>query len=117
MGPTRKRTTFLVSLLTGTTIFGSLAVSLLDDGARAQSLGVSPRDVRAAAFQAGLDSLGNVVVNDPGGLADFVRTGNGPGGIDPVARQALIQLGKSLFWDRQVGSDGQACGSPLCQRE
>ena len=26
-------------------------------------------------------------------------------------RTALLQLGKSLFWDQQVGSDGQACAS------
>jgi len=26
-------------------------------------------------------------------------------------RQAAIQLGKALFWDMQVGSDGQACAS------
>ena len=26
-------------------------------------------------------------------------------------RRALIQLGKALFWDQQVGSDGQSCGS------
>ncbi|MFL5339064.1 MAG: hypothetical protein ACJ8F7_02760, partial [Gemmataceae bacterium] len=24
---------------------------------------------------------------------------------------ALVQLGKALFWDQQVGSDGQSCGS------
>jgi cytochrome c peroxidase len=28
-----------------------------------------------------------------------------------VDRQAVIQLGKSLFWDSNVGSDGMACGS------
>ena len=26
-------------------------------------------------------------------------------------QRALIQLGKALFWDQQVGSDGQACGT------
>lgn len=78
---------------------------------KAQSPSLDPGAVRAAAFQVGLDSLRNVVVNDPGGLTDFLRNGQGPGGIDPAARQAAIQLGKALFWDRQVGSDGQACGS------
>jgi cytochrome c peroxidase len=34
-----------------------------------------------------------------------------PGG-DIVRNQgALVALGKALFWDQQVGSDGQACGS------
>lgn len=86
-------------------------IVLLGSKVAAQSQSLDPRAVRAAAFQAGLDSLRNVVVNDPGGLTDFVRTGSGPGGVDPVARQALIQLGKAFFWDRQVGSDGQACAS------
>ncbi|HEY3060963.1 MAG TPA: cytochrome c peroxidase [Chloroflexota bacterium] len=27
------------------------------------------------------------------------------------SQSALIQLGKALFWDQQVGSDGQACGT------
>jgi len=26
-------------------------------------------------------------------------------------QRALVQLGKALFWDQQVGSDGQACGT------
>src|ERR1700704_2054380 len=26
-------------------------------------------------------------------------------------QRALVQLGKALFWDQQVGSDGQSCGS------
>src|SRR5436190_18744049 len=26
-------------------------------------------------------------------------------------KRTLVQLGKALFWDQQVGSDGQACGS------
>ncbi len=72
---------------------------------------LDPNQVRAAAVAAGLDSLHNVVVNDPGGLTDLLRTGAGVGGIDPEARQAAVQLGKALFWDQQVGSDGQACGS------
>jgi len=27
------------------------------------------------------------------------------------SQTALVQLGKALFWDQQVGSDGQSCGS------
>ncbi|MFO0733870.1 MAG: cytochrome c peroxidase [Nitrospiraceae bacterium] len=38
---------------------------------------------------------------EPTNLADFVSD-----------RQAAIRLGKALFWDMQVGSDGvQACAS------
>lgn len=46
-------------------------------------------------------SLKTVPVPEPTNLTDFVKD-----------RQAAIRLGKSLFWDMQVGSDGiQACGS------
>ena len=34
-----------------------------------------------------------------------------PGGRFIRSQAALVQLGKALFWDQQVGSDGQACGS------
>jgi len=52
----------------------------------------------ARAF--GLDSLRTVPVPEPANLADFISN-----------RQAAIALGKALFWDQQVGSDGQACAS------
>ena len=46
-------------------------------------------------------SLKTVPVPEPTNLADFVSD-----------RQAAIRLGKALFWDMQVGSDGvQACAS------
>jgi cytochrome c peroxidase len=34
-----------------------------------------------------------------------------PGGRFINSQQALVALGKALFWDQQVGSDGQACAS------
>src|SRR5881392_854499 len=46
-------------------------------------------------------SLKTVPVPEPSNLARFVRN-----------RPAAIALGKALFWDMQVGSDGiQACAS------
>ena len=46
-------------------------------------------------------SLKTVVVPEPPNLHLYVRN-----------RQAAIQLGKALFWDMQVGSDGvTACAS------
>jgi cytochrome c peroxidase len=33
------------------------------------------------------------------------------GGPFIANQQELVELGKALFWDQQVGSDGQACGS------
>ncbi|MEH1938879.1 MAG: cytochrome c peroxidase [Nostoc sp.] len=48
-----------------------------------------------------LTSLKSVSVPEPGNLGDFVK--------DKVA---AIKLGKTLFWDMQVGSDGQtSCAS------
>src|SRR5437667_6098415 len=62
--------------------------------------GPDPVLVRQAAFAAGLDSLHNVKVPEPSNLGDFV-----------ASRPMLIALGKALFWDMQVGSDGVACAS------
>lgn len=56
----------------------------------------TPDDARAY----GLDSLSTVQVPEPGNLDQFVKD-----------KRAAIQLGKALFWDMQVGSDGQACAS------
>src|SRR2546423_32650 len=83
----------------------ALAVSLLlvAGVARAQSA-PGPADVRRVARAAGVDSLHGTPVPTPSNLGDFLLSGSG-------ARRAAIQLGKALFWDMQVGSDGQACGS------
>src|SRR3989454_9248687 len=48
----------------------------------------------------GLASLKTVAVPRPTNLARFIKD-----------EQAAIALGKALFWDQQVGSDGQSCGS------
>src|SRR5262245_20569290 len=49
----------------------------------------------------GPGSLKGVPVPEPPNLGDFIRN-----------RQVAIALGKALFWDMQVGSDGiQACAS------
>ena len=64
----------------------------------------SPASVRRTTQAAGLDSLARVAVPLPSNLFDFVR--NTKDGM-----VAARQLGKALFWDMQVGSDGQACAS------
>jgi cytochrome c peroxidase len=46
------------------------------------------------------DTLKSVRPPDPTNLLEFVSD-----------RRALVVLGKALFWDQQVGSDGQACAS------
>src|SRR5437870_5391302 len=48
----------------------------------------------------GLASLKTVAVPRPANLARFIKD-----------EQAAIALGKALFWDQQVGSDGQSCAS------
>jgi cytochrome c peroxidase len=72
--------------------------------ARQEPKGPDPAAVRAAALAAGLGPLGSVPVPTPPNLGEFLKPGNG-------ARKAAIALGKAFFWDMQVGSDGQACGT------
>src|SRR5437667_10265338 len=75
--------------------------------ARTQATGTpapDPAAVRQAAFDAGLDSLAHVAPPDVPNLNQFLNPG-------PAAMQAALVLGKAFFWDMQVGSDGQACGS------
>src|SRR5437870_10903671 len=48
----------------------------------------------------GLASLKTVAIPLPANRARFIKD-----------EQAAIALGKALFWDQQVGSDGQSCAS------
>ncbi|MBT3831438.1 MAG: hypothetical protein HOF53_08260, partial [Gammaproteobacteria bacterium] len=74
--------------------------------AHVEPIPISPITTSFEATSHGLQSLRTAVINDggvplPGNLDQFVRD-----------REAAIQLGKALFWDMQVGSDGiQACAS------
>jgi len=62
---------------------------------------VGPSIAAAPAPHPVLAALGTVTVPEPPNLGDFVRN-----------KQAAIALGKSLYWDMQVGSDGiQACAT------
>jgi hypothetical protein len=64
--------------------------------------------LRAAALQ-GTHSLKTVTVPDPSHFNVFIRPDTcSP---QPCGRAALHILGKALFWDQQLGSDGQACAS------
>lgn len=62
----------------------------------------SPVAVRVAARAAGLAALNTVRVPKAPNLNEFLR---------PGSEATAVQLGKALFWDVQVGSDGQACAS------
>lgn len=63
-----------------------------------------PKTVRREAHTAGLGALSTVEIPEPGNLGEFLQSGED-------ARTAAVRLGKALFWDMQVGSDGQACAS------
>lgn len=60
--------------------------------------------IREDARAAGLDTLRGAQVPEPPNLDDFLQDGT-------AARESAIVLGKALFWDTQVGSDGLACAS------
>lgn len=65
---------------------------------------------RAQVIENRLNSLKTVQTPEPANLNQFLIT-NSKGVITPAARAAAIALGKALFWDQAVGSDGQACAS------
>jgi cytochrome c peroxidase len=55
-------------------------------------------------------SLKTVPTPEPANLNQFLNA-DGQGRITAAARAAAVALGKALFWDQAVGSDGQACAS------
>ena len=61
---------------------------------------LSASELRFAALNMNITSLASVKPPDPKNLDAFVAD-----------RLKLLQLGKALFWDQQLGSDGQACAS------
>lgn len=98
--------------------------------ARAQLPALDPNAVRQAVKDMGMDSLANVILNEPPGYSIFVRltppladpNTNPPTPAPPaslvnfaasrglsVQKAAMLILGKAFFWDQQVGSDGNAC--------
>jgi cytochrome c peroxidase len=83
---------------------GSIVAGLLGPCDEGLAQTVTPRSARAAARAAGLDSLATVPIPRIENLAEFLKP-------DVASRRAAVRLGKALFWDMQVGSDGQACGS------
>ena len=79
----------LLAVVVGPVVFGPALVRA--HGAPERPIGDAPL---------GLGSLKAIPIPEPANLADFVRD-----------RDAAIALGKALFWDSQVGSNGQACAS------
>ncbi len=95
---TRKRPTLFFLLL----IVGSCLITLPSPGFTSSAVIKNPSHARAF----GLESLRKAVLKDggvplPEQLGQYVKN-----------RRAAVALGKALFWDMQVGSDGvQACAS------
>src|SRR2546426_2325635 len=90
--PTRK----LAPVLLAVAVLTVLATGLSHHfgAVRAQAPAPPPHVV------AGLASLKTIAVPEPRNLAAYIKD-----------RTAAIALGKALFWDMAVGSDGQACAS------
>jgi cytochrome c peroxidase len=66
--------------------------------------GPNPALVRQAAEASDLKSLKEVPIPEVENLDEFLNRGF-------LAKKAALVLGKALFWDMQVGSDGQACAT------
>ncbi|MGE5753947.1 MAG: cytochrome c peroxidase, partial [Deltaproteobacteria bacterium] len=76
------------------------AVLFLFAGSFSFALDPDPVAIRILASNFGMGSLRGVVLPESSQISTFVQD-----------RTAAVRLGKALFWDMQVGSDGQACGS------
>ncbi|HYU46630.1 MAG TPA: cytochrome c peroxidase [Terriglobales bacterium] len=73
-------------------------------------LTVLPAQAQAPPPSNPLNSLKTVGIAAPKNLNQFLKPGTGTA-IDPRAKAAAVALGKALFWDQAVGSDGQACAT------
>src|SRR5712664_3292086 len=78
-------------------VLGAVGIAINQD-AQAQSF--MPPDLLHVIDP--LSSLKSIPVPEPRNIARYIKD-----------RNAAIALGKALFWDMAVGSDGQSCGS--CQ--
>jgi len=76
------------------------AIIIFQSAAPAIAL-IDPVAVRNAAVASGMQPLAAVPVPVPDLAAEGIV----------VDQAALVQLGKAFFWDQQIGSDGQACGT------
>src|SRR3989441_12224664 len=81
-------------------VLSAVAIAINQDSgiAKAQFFAPTPPDLLHVINPPA--SLKSVPVPDPRNLARYIKD-----------RNAAIALGKALFWDMAVGSDGQACGS------
>src|SRR3989442_5454731 len=80
-------------------VLSAVAIAINQDSgiAKAQFFAPNPPDLLHVINPPA--SLKSVPVPEPRNLARYIKD-----------RNAAIALGKALFWDMAVGSDGQACG-------
>jgi cytochrome c peroxidase len=109
-GPARSAGPGLVVTATGVVFVVVLVAVLATGGARVRAQGFTPQfelGLPPNVLNGGLASMRTIRVPQP--------QDNGTGG-DALStyvanQQALIALGKALFWEESIGSDGIACAS------
>src|SRR2546426_10470463 len=79
-------------------VLGAVGIAISQDSGVAQAQSFMPPDLLHVIDP--LPSLKSIPVPEPRNIARYIK-----------ARNAAIALGKALFWDMAVGSDGQSCGS------
>lgn len=103
------RTKLLTGAITALFVMGTV----LSSGVEARRWGRHHQDlqilqkvqkIRRAAEAAGLQPLAQIPTPEVENLHEFLNHGL-------LSKKAALILGKALFWDMQVGSDGQACAS------
>src|SRR3989449_8881472 len=79
-------------------VLGAVGIAINQDSGVAQAQSFMPPDLLHVIDP--LSSLKSIPVPEPRNIARYIKD-----------RNAAIALGKALFWDMAVGSDGQSCGS------
>src|SRR3989442_9949504 len=82
----------------GVGFLGVVGIAITQDSGVAQAQSFMPPDLLHVIDP--LSSLKSIPVPEPRNIARYIKD-----------RNAAIALGKALFWDMAVGSDGQSCGS------
>jgi cytochrome c peroxidase len=114
----RSRSGMRIKLLALLQVFAMALAVVLPAG---NVFGLTQNQARALARSKGLESLRTVITADAAiGLPLLLNPGKVPlpenlnAFLNPKnmnARKVAAQLGKALFWDMAVGSDGQSCAS------
>src|SRR3989441_4505363 len=78
-------------------VLGAVGIAINQDSGVAQAQSFMPPDLLHVIDP--LSSLKSIPVPEPRNIARYIKD-----------RNAAIALGKALFWDMAVGSDGQSCG-------